>query len=156
MKDKVGSRRYLIPAFLVLTLLSISSIAEADPTLSLHWYKNNGYGMGNDMNGEWTLNTNVSQDVIFVEFFLDGQLQQNSTAAPFNWHFYTDNYTIGVHTIEVVAHDNSGGTAVVENKPNFVGFPLAFVVGIISTIVVVSVIALMIAIYRVRKQQTNR
>lgn len=44
-------------------VLSCFQAAAAAPTVTLSYYKNNGYGMGNDMNGEWTINTTVSQDV---------------------------------------------------------------------------------------------
>ncbi len=35
-------------------MLSFAAAVEAAPSLSLSFYKDNGYGMGNDINGLWT------------------------------------------------------------------------------------------------------
>ncbi len=139
--------------FLALSLTLICVNAEAKPTLSLDFYKNNGYGSGSDMNGEWTLNTVVSQDVAYVEFYLDNQLQLNATATPFSWNFNTGSYTEGQHTIKAVAYDSAGETATEEIQRNFVGFPLTFVVGIIVLVVVVVIVSLGFVVYRARKSE---
>jgi hypothetical protein len=136
---------------LVFVLASLAVAVDAAPSLALSFYKNNGYGMGNDMNGVWTVNTDVSSDIAYVEFFLDGQLQRNASAAPFNWQFDTDNYTLGIHTIRVVAHDSAGETAVAERQPNFVGFPLNYVATIIGIIVAGFAVALVVSVYRIKQ-----
>ncbi len=147
---------------LLITLVLLSCLAatsvlmvQAKPTLSLSFYKNNGYSMGNDMNGLWTINTEVSSDVVYVEFYLDNELQCNDTSAPFSWPFDTNNYTIALHTIKVVAYDSSGEQAVEERQPNFVGFPLAFVVGIISFVVVAVIVSFVFAFYRARRNEAK-
>lgn len=152
---KLGA--YVIIASILLSCLVVSSIltVQAKPSLSLSFYKNNGYDMGNDMNGLWTVNTEVSGDVAYVEFYLDDQLQCNDTAAPFSWPFDTNNYTIALHTIKVVAYDSSGEQAVEERQPNFVGFPLAFVVGIISFVVVAVIASFVFAFYRARRNEAK-
>lgn len=141
-----------IMLFIVLLAANISTI-QATPTLSLSFYKNNGYGLGNDMSGLWTINTDVSSDVVYVEFYLDNQLQLKDTETPFSWQFDTSNYTEGLHTIKVVAYDSLGEQTSVERQPNFVGFPLSFVVGIIVLVVVVTVISFVLAIYRARRRE---
>lgn len=50
----------------------------------------------------------VSSDVQYVEFYLDGQLQQKDIDAPFSWQFDTANYPAGSHAIKAVAYDSSG------------------------------------------------
>jgi hypothetical protein len=137
-------------------LLSYFSVAQANPSLSLSFYKDNGYSMGNDMNGLWTINTNVSEDVVYVEFYVDNTLQLNDTTAPFSWQFDTSNYGEGVHTITVVAFDSMGETATAQREANFVGFPIVFVVGIVTLIVVVLVVSLVLLLYRVRKQDQRK
>ena len=132
---------FMLPCFLV----------AAAPSVSLSLYKNNGYGMGNDMNGVWTVNTAVSPEVSYVEFYLDDQLQQNATSTPFSWQFDTANYTLDTHTIRAVAFDSAGESATAQVKRNFVGFPVTFVVGIIGTIVAGLTIALVVSVYRIRK-----
>ncbi len=76
----------LLIALVMLSCLVATCIltVQAKPTLSLSFYKNNGYDMGNDMNGLWTINTAVSSDVTHVEFYLDDVLQCNDTVAPFS------------------------------------------------------------------------
>jgi hypothetical protein len=141
---------------LVLALSFLVVAVEAAPSLSLSFYKNNGYGMGNDINGQWTVNTAVSQDVVYVEFYLDEQLQKNATAAPFNWSFDTVNYTEGDHTIRVVAYNSLGEKSIADSQRNFVGFPVNFVVEIIVLVVVVMVLSLVFLLYRVRKQDAKK
>jgi hypothetical protein len=137
-------------------LLSCFSLVQANPTLSLSFYKNNGYSMGNDINGIWTITADVSEDVAFVEFYIDGDLQHNDTSSPFNWQFDTSDYEEGLRMITVVAFDSSGRTATAQRETNFVGFPIAFVVGIITLIVVVMIVTLIVLLYRVRKQDQRK
>jgi hypothetical protein len=131
-------------------------VAQANPTLSLTFYKDNGYGMGNDINGFFTANAAVSSDVVRVEFYLDGQLVQNDTSSPFSWSFNTGNYTLGSHTIEAVAFDSANQTATASVTRNFVGFPVGFVVAIIAVIVVALVASLVVAIYKIKKHNKQK
>lgn len=126
---------------------------SASPTMSLSWHKDNGYDMGNDINGVWTINTNVSPDVVYVEFYLGGQLQQNDTSSPFSWQFDTVNYSEGMHIIKAVAFNSLGETVIVQVERNFVGFPFLFVISIIIVVVVVLVISIVAAFYGVRKRK---
>jgi len=48
----------------------------------LSFEKNNGYGLGNSIDGLWTVNAELSPEVQRVEFYLDGDLKQNDTSAP--------------------------------------------------------------------------
>ena len=139
--------------FLLVCLVFVTPcfLVAAAPSLSLSLYKNNGYGMGDDMNGVWTVNTAVSQNVSYVEFYVDDQLQLNDTSASFSWQFDTINYTEGTHTIRAAAFDSAGESATTQVERNFVGFPVNFVVGIIVLIVVVSAVAVLVSVYRIRK-----
>lgn len=148
----------LVCVFMVSLALMLScfSLAQANPTLSLSFYKNNGYSMGNDINGIWTITADVSEDAAFVEFYIDGDLQHNDTSLPFNWQFDTIDYEEGLRMITVVAFDSSGQTATAQREANFVGFPIAVVVGIITLIVVGMVVTLVVLLYRVRKQDQRK
>jgi hypothetical protein len=152
MKFKIAAT-CLLTLVLTLSLTLICTNVGAKPTMSVDFYKNNGYGSGSDMNGEWTLNSTVSQDVGYVEFYLDNQLQLNDTAKPFRWNFNTGNYSEGQHTIKVVAYDSAGETATEEIQRNFVGFPLTFMVSIIVLVVVVLIVSLGFVFYKARKKE---
>lgn len=137
---------------LVLFLSCAAIIVEAAPTLSISSYKNNGYGWGNDIGGLWTINTDVSPDVIYVEFYLDDQLQQNTTTTPFSWQFDTNSYTLGEHTIKVVAYDSSGTTAMATKQANFVEYSIMSLVPIGVAVIVIMVVVLAVLLYRVRRK----
>ena len=145
----------LILSFLIAANNQTFNGVQAKPTLSLSYYKNNGYGLGNDISGVWIINAAVSQDVSSVAFYMDDQLQDNDTSSPFSWTFNTDNYTLGVHTIRVTADDSLGETESVEVQRNFVGFPTDLVVGIISLVVVILVVAIVISVYKIKKNKRN-
>ncbi len=153
---KTNSFACLLVFILAISFTTFSLGVEATPTLNLNFYKNNGYGMGNDMNGEWTINTDVSSDVQYVEFYLDDQMQLNDTNAPFSWNFNTGSYSEGEHTIKVVAYDALGETVTADRQANFVGFPLTFVVTLIVVVVVTVIASFGFALYRARKTEKMR
>lgn len=132
-----------------LALASLES-ATALPSIDLSLYKDNGYGVGNDMNGKWTLNAEVSSDVTIVEFYLDGQLVSNDTSAPFSWSFDTADYSNGLHLFRGVAYAD-GELNYQEIPKNFVPFPLDFVVGIIALIIITLVVALIGGLIKSKK-----
>ncbi len=144
---------FTLAAIIVCSVLALTCIeaAASVPTVEVSFYKNNGYGMGNDMNGEWTLNADVSSDTIRVEFYLDGHLVENDTTSPYSWHFDTINYTEGLHLFRAMAYNEDGQYGYVEVTRNFVPFPLDFVVGIIALVVVTMVIVLVGALIRAKK-----
>ena len=76
-------------------------------------------------------------------------------AAPFSWSFNTGNYSEGQHTFKVVAYDSLGETATAESQHNFVGFPLTFVVGIIASVVVITVVSFTFASTEPERKNMN-
>lgn len=138
-------------------ILAISSAAVmANPTVSLSWYKNNGYGLGNDIGGQWTITAEVSSDVTHVEFFLDNQLQQNATSAPFKWSFNTADYSNGTHTIKAIAYNAEGQSATVQAERNFVEYSTNILVVIFGVVVVVIAVSLVAALTWVRKKEAKK
>lgn len=140
---------------LVISCLLVT--ASAAPVLTLSWYKNNGFGIGNDINGEWTITAEgIQNTTTHVEFYVDNQLQQNDTAMPFSWNFNTQDFTEGAHSIKAVAYDSVGqsGTAVAERS--FVGFPINYVVGTVVFVVVVLIISLIVTWFWIQKKANQR
>lgn len=148
--------RVLSLVCLGLVLASVLVSAVGAPSLNLSSYKNNGYGWGNDIGGLWTYTAEVSSDVVFVEFYLDNQLQLNATVAPFKWQFNTADYPLGEHMFRVIAYDSSGLTATFEKQANFVEYSFAdSLVLIVVAFVVVMVVSLAILLFRVRRKASK-
>jgi hypothetical protein len=139
----------------VSVVLALStSVTLAAPSVSLSWYKNNGYSdFGNSIGGEWTITAEVSSDVTRVEFYVDDALQQNVTSAPFKWAFNTADFSLGDHNIKAIAYDSAGNTATAQADRKFVEYSAEDTLLIIIVVVVtVMVIILIAALYRVRKK----
>jgi hypothetical protein len=150
---------FKIKALICLFLVSLVIVlpcffAEAKPSLSLSFYKDNGYGVGNDINGLWTVKADVSSDGAYVEFYIDGILQKNDTSAPFDWQFNTSNYTAGGHSIKVIAFNSLGDSETASVERNFQETSTEFVTGMIIVVVIAIVVASVgFALYRVRKSK---
>ncbi|HSV49046.1 MAG TPA: Ig-like domain-containing protein [Candidatus Acidoferrales bacterium] len=150
MKPKIKLLACLLLVCLVAPLSAM--VVDAKPSLTLSLYKNNGYGMGQDMSGLWTINTETSADVVHVEFYLDDQLQQNDTTAPFNWQFNTSNYTIGTHTLTAMAFDATGDNFTAAMQRNFVEDNTSTIlILIVVVVVIVFAISGAVAVYRIKK-----
>lgn len=140
----------LLASFAAMPLLT----AAAAPTLSLNLNRDYGLGMGNDIAGLFTLKAEASSNTSYVEFYLDNQLQQNDTAAPYSWQFNTGNFTLGEHTLKAVAYDSSGESQTKEITPNFVEDSTNSILLItIAVAAVVTVIAVAVAVYRIKKNK---
>ena len=147
MQSKVRVCLFLI----CVTTMLLFSLAEAKPSIDLGFEKNNGYGIGNDIGGLWTVRAHVSSEVVYVEFYLDGQLQLNDTSAPFSWQFETSNYSPGSHAIKAVAYDSLGDTAFLQVERNFQETSTETVMGIIIAIVIAIVVAVIgLTLYKLR------
>jgi hypothetical protein len=143
--------------FLLLICIATSLIAfmvEAKPSIDLSFEKNNGYGLGDSIGGLWTVNAVVSPEVQRVEFYLDGQLKQNDTSAPFSWQFDTSNYSPGSHAIKAVAYDSLGDTAFLQVERNFEEKSTQTITGILIAIAIaITVAAIGFALYRVKARK---
>jgi len=160
MRNKFRKLGSLGVAFvLVVYYLAVSnglSNIEAEPTASIRLYRDNAYGFGNDISGLLTVRTEVSTDVTRVEFYLDTLLQSNCTISPFNWSFDTNNYTLGLHTIKVIAYDALGDEASAEIQRNFIEFPTFLILSIIVAAVVITFAGIVIGIFRARKREAEK
>lgn len=140
----------------VLVLSCLAPALSATPSLRLSWYKDNGYGMGNDIGGYFKVNTEISPDVVYVEFYVDNELQFNDTFAPFSWSFNTGSYTLGTHAIKVIAYDSTGVTATAVAERNFVEFSTNFLLIIFVIVVVVLVVSLVAGLLYAKKKDEKR
>lgn len=141
-------------SILVIALFASMLIlmAGATPTLSLDMNRDWGSAMGNDIAGRFTLKATASANASYVEFYLDNQFQLNDTSAPYSWQFNTNNYTLGTHTLKVVAYDNAGQSQTQQLTPNFVEDNTNTILIVTTVIaVVVTAIAVSVSVYRIKK-----
>jgi hypothetical protein len=152
MLSKLASLIFLI----FLMTLALHPIVEAKPSIDLEFYKNNGYGIGNDIGGVWTITAVVSSNVQYVEFYLDNQLQQNDTSKPFSWQLDTINYAAGSHTIKAIAYDASGESAFLQVERNFQQTTTQTITAIlIAAVTATIIIAVGFAIYKTQKTKKH-
>jgi hypothetical protein len=150
----MNNKTYIILALIALAALPAIYTASANPTINLSLYKNNGYGMGQDIAGQWRLNSETSSDVVYVEFYLDEQLQTTDNTAPFSWDFNTNNFTTGIHTLKAVAYNAAAESQTTSLQRNFVEDKTTDVlIIVIVTVIVVVVLAVVVSLYRIKKQK---
>lgn len=98
--------------FLLLVLILIpwqTALAQEDDDFKLSLSRDFGYGgMGNDIQGMFSLRINGPDDLVRVEFFIDGELMGEDAESPFAFQFNTDNYTVGLHTLNAVGYTAGG------------------------------------------------
>lgn len=147
LKKQMAKSIQPMQAFSILLALLVCSLLVAQvwahPTVGLSINKIEGYNLGSDINGQFTVDAKVSSDVVRVEFYLNGTLQQTDTSSPFSWTFNTNNYPLGQANITAVAYDSTGQQATAVLSQNFVKTPtwsiiLPILVAVFSVIGVIS------------------
>jgi uncharacterized C2H2 Zn-finger protein len=150
----VTSKAALALLVVVLCAASFLSQVSAAPTVSISLTRTNGYGWGNDINGHFTVNADVSSDVVKVEFYIDNILQYTVSGSAFAWSFNTENYPLGQHSITAVAYNSAGASQASQALArNFVEVPIAFYL-IIGAVVSASIIIAIVSIV-LRKRQSG-
>lgn len=100
---------------LLLTLLLTLAVTlpvlaqEETPELEIGIRRDFGYGgFGGDIQGTFTIRVSGPDDLVQVEFYLDGALMGTDSEAPFRLQFNTDSYDLGVHSIHAVGTLSDG------------------------------------------------
>ncbi len=160
---KTENKCIVILAVLVFTLafMGIGAFGvvqvNAEPTVSLKLHKDFGYSsFGNDAQGNWTVQANVSEDTTRVKFYLDDELQLDDTQTPFAWSYNTDEFPEGLHTLKAVAYDANGNTAAAETQQNFVPYPEGLTITIIIVVVVSILASFITAIAMMRRNNSKK
>jgi hypothetical protein len=107
MKHKL---RYLGVIVLLLSLLVPGWIVKAqeDEALRLRLQRNFGYGSARAIQGIFSMKASGPENLQRVEFFIDEQSIAVDTEAPFEVHFSTDDYPLGVHTMHAAGVTSAG------------------------------------------------
>jgi hypothetical protein len=144
-------------ACLLLLAPCLLLVSSAQPTLSLEWQKNSGFDLRSGMNGQWTIKPILADNTTsYVEFYLDDNLQFNSTTEPFSWTFNTADYPEGTHTIKVATHNASGETATVKDARSFVGFPFISIIGVVLLGSIIFAFVLLLSWYIIKEKARTR
>jgi hypothetical protein len=84
-----------------------SALAQAgNLTIGLH--RDFGYGLGDQIQGNFTISARGPDDLVRVSFLLDGQEIGAATQAPFKISFNTDQYSTGRHVFSATGRTASG------------------------------------------------
>jgi hypothetical protein len=99
------------PLWLALLLMIISTpvFAQEEQMLILDFNRDFGYGgFGGDIQGRFSLKVDSPDDLVRVEYFLDGELVFKGEEPPFKWQFNTENFPDGRHTFSAVGTRQDG------------------------------------------------
>ena len=82
---------------------------EEDETLILVFNRDFGYGgFGGEIQGRFSLKVKSPEDVVRVEYFIDGEKVFEGTEFPFKWQFNTANFPEGRHTFSAIGYKADG------------------------------------------------
>lgn len=102
----------LIPILIVITSLFLAlpvAAQEDDTSLILKFNRDFGYGgFGGDIQGRFSLQVKSPEDLVRVEYYLDGELVFEGTEFPFKWQFNTANFPEGGHTFSATGYKADG------------------------------------------------
>ena len=163
MVEKLKATTNAKVAAALMTLLAFSACcilipaASARPTMKLSVNKIAGYQFGSALSGSFVVDTKVSSDVVRVEFYLNGTLVNNATAAPFGWRSNTNMYASGHYNITAVAYDASGQQASAMLHANFVSVPIvAYIILLAAILFTVFIVVPMVIVWYIDRKERNR
>ena len=100
----------LISAILGILLFPATALAQDEgETLSLRLTRDWGYGgLNGQIQGKFSLRVSGPDDVVKVDFIVDGEVMHTSTESPFRYQFSTDSYASGEHTLTAIGYKADG------------------------------------------------
>lgn len=98
---------FLIGIVLSFFLLPSQVLAQSEE-LYLRLTRDFGYGAGSQIQGKFSLRVSGPDDIVRVDFMIDGEIVHTATEQPFRYQFHTDDYPSGVHTMTAVGYKADG------------------------------------------------
>ena len=99
----------LIVILLLLLSITMPVLAQEADSLILDFNRDFGYGgFGGDIQGRFSLKVISPDDLVRVEYFLDGESVYVGTEPPFRWQFNTDNFSDGRHSFDAIGFRADG------------------------------------------------
>ena len=103
--NKVMKTKPFIAILLILFLaLPKVALAQDETQLKLSLSRDNGFGLGNQMQGKFSYRVSGPENLVRVEFLMDGEVIGESTEEPFRLRFVTDDYELGRHELSAVGY----------------------------------------------------
>jgi hypothetical protein len=102
-KDKVT-----LICLLISLMFPALVLAQDDPALQLRLSRDNGYGLGSQMQGHFSYRVSGPENLVRVEYLMDGEVIGESTEEPFRFRFITDNFELGIHEMSAVGYTADG------------------------------------------------
>ena len=95
--------------YLSLILVVHVSAQEVDELLVIDFNRDFGYGgFGIDIQGRFSMKVRSPDDIVRVEYFLDGEKVFEGVKSPFKWQFNTAEFPEGRHTFSAVGYKADG------------------------------------------------
>lgn len=97
-----------VSILLICLIIPLSVFAQDEPALELRLSRDNGYGLGSQMQGSFSYRVSGPDNLLRVEYLMDGEVIGESTSEPFRYRFVTDNFELGLHEMSAVGYTDNG------------------------------------------------
>lgn len=100
--------------YFLAVLISLSAFSGAvhgrqdDPALELGLSRDLGYGSGAQIQGRFSYRVSAPDNVVRVEFLLDGEVIGEDAEPPFRLQFSTGDYELGWHELSAIGYTDTG------------------------------------------------
>lgn len=102
-------KRIPILVLLVCAFLALPVLAQGTEEITLDFNRDFGYGgFGGEIQGRFSLKVLSPDDLVRVEYYLDGELVFEGNEPPFRWQFNTAVFPEGTHTFSAVGYKADG------------------------------------------------
>ena len=103
-------KKYVVVLLILMLVLAAlpAGAQESEASLQLTVRRDFGFGMGNRVQGSFTLQVTGPDDLVQVEFLIDEQVVGVDIEPPFRFSFSTSNYQLGDHRISAVGFTTTG------------------------------------------------
>jgi hypothetical protein len=108
------AKKKTLPRILLLWLLATLTLAtpthaQSDRQLKLRFSRDFGYSSGTgQIEGTFTLRASGPENLLRVEFLIDGEVINEDSEAPFQHQFNTGQFDLGIHTISARGYLQDG------------------------------------------------
>jgi len=97
----------LLVIFLFAFPFSVAAQADDDP-LVISLNKDFGYAAGGKIQGRFSLKVRSPDDLVRVEYLIDGEVVHTSTKPPFRYQFNTASFSNGKHSFSAIGYRIDG------------------------------------------------